>query len=101
MNTDPITNHPVDCELTVENKSVFRPLDKQQLHDVNPVRVCKVVPDQSSDKTARLATSGKIKSRSLAIFATGDALRVVTVNIWNNYYSALQKNIFRPTGDCQ
>ena len=55
--------------------------------------VCQVVPDQSSDKTARLATSGKIKSRSLAIFATGDALRVVTVNIQNNYYSDLQKNI--------
>lgn len=38
-----------------------------------------VVPDQTSLKTERLATSGKIKSRSLAIFATGDALRVVTI----------------------
>ena len=56
--------------------------------------MCKVVPDQSSDKTARLATSGKIKSRSLAIFATGDALRVVTVNIKNNFYSDMPKNIF-------
>ena len=56
--------------------------------------MCKVVPDQSSDKTARLATSGKIKSRSLAIFATGDALRVVTVTIGDNYYSALQKKYF-------
>merc|ERR1719225_575665 len=38
-----------------------------------------VVPDQTSLKTERLATSGKIKSRSLAIFATGDSLRVVTI----------------------
>ena len=55
--------------------------------------MCKVVPDQISDKTARLATSGKIKSRSLAIFATGDALRVVTVTIGDKYLD-MPSNIF-------
>ena len=43
------------------------------------IKRIQVVPDQTSLKTERLATSGKIKSRSLAIFATGDALRVVTI----------------------
>jgi len=38
-----------------------------------------VIPDQQSPKTENLMTSGKIKSRSQVIFATGDNLRIVTV----------------------
>jgi len=39
----------------------------------------KVVPDSHSVKTEGLQMSGKIKDRSLCIFATGDNLRVLTV----------------------
>ena len=38
-----------------------------------------VVEDQTSDKTEKLRSSGKIKSRSLTIFSTGDNLRIMTV----------------------
>jgi len=38
-----------------------------------------VVPDSTTRKTESLTLSGKIKDRSLAIFATGDFLRVLTV----------------------
>jgi len=47
-----------------------------------------VVPDQQSSKTDKLATSGKIKSRSLAIFATGDKLKVLTVTANNGFIRA-------------
>ena len=47
-----------------------------------------VVPDQQSSKTDKLATSGKIKGRSLAIFATGDDMKVVTVAANNGFIRA-------------
>jgi hypothetical protein len=38
-----------------------------------------VVPDQLTERVKSLCLSGNIKSRSLAIFGTGDFLEAVTV----------------------
>jgi len=53
------------------------PSERERGHEL--VSRVQVVPDQSSSKTSSLAASGKIKSRSLAIFATGDVMKVITV----------------------
>ena len=42
-------------------------------------RLYRVVPDRVSDRCAKLATSGKISSRSLVIFGTGDHFKAKTV----------------------
>lgn len=48
----------------------------------------RVVPDQPSERTLRLAPSSKVNSRSLTIFGTGDSLRAVTMTANSGFVRA-------------
>ncbi|XP_056600142.1 UPF0415 protein C7orf25 homolog [Triplophysa dalaica] len=48
----------------------------------------KVVPDQPSERTKRLATSSKVNHRSLMIFGTGDTLLAVTMTANSGFVRA-------------
>lgn len=54
----------------------------------------RVVPDaESAPRLARLYTCRKMKARSLAIFGTGDALRVMTVSANSGFVRAAKGQV--------
>ena len=66
------------------------PGEKTRASELLERRLHAVVPDVISDRIKKLELSGQIKARSIAIFGTGDALKVSTVSANEGFVRAAQ-----------